>query len=96
MFCFHGRCQSPRPLPWCVQIEAPGERFLAFKELLINNGLSNTRNALRSALAIAELTNRTLMLPQARSAVAAHTDVSGTAGGTAHVRVAVLESSPAR
>ena len=34
------------------------------KELLINNGLSNTRNALRSALAIAELTNRTLILPQ--------------------------------
>tara|TARA_B110001452_G_scaffold180865_1_gene151870 strand:- start:717 stop:2081 length:1365 start_codon:yes stop_codon:yes gene_type:complete len=45
---------------------ASGERFLAFKELLINNGLSNTRNALRSALAIAELTNRTLILPNVR------------------------------
>lgn len=45
---------------------ASGERFLAFKELLINNGLSNTRNALRSALAIAELTNRTLILPHVR------------------------------
>ncbi|KAL3911439.1 MAG: hypothetical protein SGPRY_008691 [Prymnesium sp.] len=42
---------------------AEGERFLAFKELVIDNGLSNTRGALRSALAIAELTNRTLVLP---------------------------------
>jgi len=40
-----------------------GEKFLAYKELLINNGLSNTRNALRSALAVATLTNRTLILP---------------------------------
>ncbi|KAL1511953.1 hypothetical protein AB1Y20_005233 [Prymnesium parvum] len=39
------------------------ERFLAFKELVIDNGLSNTRGALRSALAIATLTNRTLILP---------------------------------
>ena len=38
------------------------ERFIAFKELLINNGLSNARNALRSALAIAQITNRTLIL----------------------------------
>lgn len=42
---------------------AAGERFLAYKELLINNGLSNARNALRSALAVARLTNRTLILP---------------------------------
>ncbi len=46
---------------------APGERrterFLAYKELLINNGLSNARNALRAALAVATLTNRTLILP---------------------------------
>lgn len=48
------------------QAAASDERFLAFKELLINNGLSNTRNALRSALAIAELTNRTLILPNVR------------------------------
>lgn len=41
-----------------------GERFLAFKELVIDNGLSNTRGALRSALAVAHLTNRTLILPQ--------------------------------
>jgi hypothetical protein len=39
------------------------ERFIVFKELVINNGLSNTRNALRSALAIAQITNRTLILP---------------------------------
>ena len=39
------------------------ERYIAFKELLINNGLSNARNALRSALAIAQVTNRTLILP---------------------------------
>ena len=51
------------------QADGP-ERFIAFKELLINNGLSNTRNALRSALAIAEITNRTLILPQARAALA--------------------------
>ena len=43
--------------------DAPDEKFVAFKELVINNGLSNTRNALRSALAIADLTNRTLILP---------------------------------
>lgn len=43
--------------------EVEGERFVAFKELLINNGLSNARNALRSALAIAQVTNRTLILP---------------------------------
>ena len=42
---------------------ARGERFLAYKELVINNGLSNSRSALRSALAIAELTNRSLILP---------------------------------
>jgi hypothetical protein len=41
----------------------PAERFIAFKELVINNGLSNARNALRSALAIAHVTNRTLILP---------------------------------
>ena len=40
-----------------------GERFIAFKELIINNGLSNARNALRSALALATITNRTLILP---------------------------------
>ena len=39
------------------------ERFIAFKELIINNGLSNARNALRSALALASITNRTLILP---------------------------------
>ena len=42
---------------------APTERFIAFKELVIDNGLSNTRGALRSALAIAQMTNRTLILP---------------------------------
>ena len=52
-----------------AQAAAP-ERFIAFKELLINNGLSNMRNALRSALAIAEITNRTLILPQARAVLA--------------------------
>lgn len=46
-----------------VKPEAGAEKFLAYKELLINNGLSNTRNALRSALAVATLTNRTLILP---------------------------------
>ena len=44
--------------------EGGPERFIVFKELVINNGLSNTRNALRSALAIAQITNRTLILPQ--------------------------------
>ena len=43
---------------------AAGERFITFKELTINNGLSNAYNALRSALAIASLTNRTLILPR--------------------------------
>ena len=69
-----GGRQRPPALPArATQLQAlpssPGgvppspERFIAFKELLINNGLSNARNALRSALAIAQITNRTLILP---------------------------------
>ena len=47
-----------------AQVATSGERFIAFKELLINNGLSNARAALRSALAVALLTNRTLVMPK--------------------------------
>jgi len=45
-------------------LREPPERFLAFKEIVIDNGLSNTRSALRTALAVAHLMNRTLILPQ--------------------------------
>jgi len=43
------------------------ERFLAYHEVVLSNGLSNAYNALRSALAIAQLTNRTLILPRLSS-----------------------------
>ena len=42
-------------------------RYLAFHEGVLSNGFSNSFNALRSALAIATLTNRTLILPRLAS-----------------------------
>ena len=47
-----------------IAMPAAPERFLAFKEMVIDNGLSNTRSALRVALAVAHVLNRTLILPQ--------------------------------
>jgi hypothetical protein len=47
--------------------DVDGRRYLAFHEGVLSNGLSNSFNALRSALAIAQITNRTLILPRYQS-----------------------------